>query len=157
MNVDIINGSEKWIEKVPDKYAIKHIEAYISPIEKDNMILKFEYVKNCCRAVSKGFIKRCGYARVPYCIGEYVEGIIICQNDTSDNPTFYYKKKDECELAGSLIKCEIHNTVYEPHKFSKIIHYSNRHIERQKCDEHAPQWLKDFATKHGANVAYFEF
>lgn len=153
----IIEGSERWVERVPDKYAIQHVEAYVSPVEKEYMLLKFYYVKNCCRTLGSGFIKKCGLVKVPYYIGNVVEGIVICQNDLSELPSYYYKNKDGVEYAGQLTKCEIFNVVYEPFNFSNIIHYSDRDIERQKADEEAPQWLKEFAINHGANVAYFEF
>jgi len=156
-NNGIIEGSEKWIERVPDEYAIKHVEAYISPVDKGKMILKFKYVKNCCRALGTGFIKRCGIVRVPANIGEFIEGIVICQNDLSEQPGFYYKNRLGLDYIGQLIKCEVFDVVYKPLKFSNIIHYSERSIERQKCDENAPKWLKEFAREKGANVAYFEF
>lgn len=153
----IIEGSEQWIKQVPEEYAIKHVEAYISSVEREKMILKFNYVKNCCRALGTGFIKRCGIVRVPYNIGEFIEGIVICQNDLSEQPGFYYKNSKGIDYIGQLIKCEVFDVVSKPLKFSNIIHYSERNIERQKSDENAPKWLKEFAREKGANVAYFEF
>lgn len=156
-NNGIIEGSEKWIERVPDEYAIKHVEAYISPVDSYMMILKFTYVKNCCRAYGSGFIKKTGILKTPHNIGELIEGIIILQNDISDQPQVYYKRKNNIDYIGYLTKCEIDNIVYQPLKFSNMIHYSGRLKEKQKSDENAPNWLKEFARERGANVAYFEF
>lgn len=153
----IIEGSEKWIKRVPDEYAIKHVEAYISPVERYKMILKFTYVKNCCRAYGSGFIKKTGILKALHNIGELIEGIIIMQNDTSEQPGVYYKRKNNIDYIGNLEKCEVNNIVHKPLKFSNTIHYSGRINEKQKSDENAPEWLKEFARERGANVAYFEF
>jgi len=157
MKNSIIEGSEKWIERVPDEYAIKHVEAYMSPVDKGRMILKFNYVKNCCGALGTGFVKKNSMIKVPANIGEFIEGILICQNDLSEQPSFYYKNRKGLDYIGQLIKCEVPDKVYKPLEFSKIIYYSERNIERQKSDSDAPDWLKEFAKEHGANVAYFEF
>ena len=152
----IIEGSEKWIERIPDEYAIKHVEAYVYPLT-NNMILKFDYVKNCCGAYGAGFVKKTGIFKTPHNIGEYVEGIVILQNDLSEQPSVYYKEGLYIRYKGHLSKCEVDNIVYKPLKFSNIIHYSGRNIEKQKSDENVPDWLKELADAHGANVAYFEF
>jgi len=157
MRKGIIDGSETWIKRVPDKYAIKHVEAYLSAIDKNKMILKFFYVKNCCRVLGSGFIEKCGIIKVPFNIGEYVDGIIICQNDVSECLSFYSKTENEIKYEGQVTKCEVFDLYYKPHNFSKTIYYSERDIERQKYDEHAPEWLKDFARRNGANVVYYEF
>jgi len=157
MTNGIIEGSEKWIERVPDEYAIKHVEAYISPIDRYMMILKFIYVKNCSRAYGSGFVKKIGIFKAIHNIGELIEGIIILQNDISEQPDVYYKKKYNIDYAGPLEKCEVDNIVYKPLKFSDTIHYSGRINEKQKSDENAPEWLKEFARERGANVAYFKF
>lgn len=155
--VGIIEGSEKWIERVPDEYAIKHVEAYISPVDSYKMILKFTYVKNCCRAYGSGFIKKTGILKAIYNIGELIEGIVILQNDLSEQPSVYYKRKYNIDYIGPLTKCEVDNIVHQPLEFSNTIHYSERLKEKQKSDENAPEWLKEFAREQGANVAYFEF
>ena len=157
MTRNIIEGSEKWIERVPDEYAIEHVEAYMSPVEKDKMLLKFNYVKNICRSYGSGFTKRTGLLKVAHNIGEFIEGIIVCINDSSEQPFIYYKNKGNIDCVTNLKKCEADNIVYKPLKFSNIVHYSGRLNERQKSDENAPDWLKEFARERGANVAYFEF
>jgi len=153
----IIEGSEKWVERVPDEYAIKHVEAYVSSVNRGNMVLKFEYVKNCCRALGTGFVQRCGFVSLPFNIGEFIEGIVICIDDISEQPSLYYKNRRGLDYICQLKKCEILETEYKPLEFSEIIHYSERNIERQKSDETAPEWLKEFARERGANVAYFKF
>ena len=157
MRSGIIEGSEKWVERIPDEYAIKHIEAYISPVEKHKMILKFSYVKNCCRAYGAGFVKRIGLLKAVHNIGEMIEGIIICLNDVSEQPGVYYKTKSRFYYVGNLSKCEDTDIVYKPLNFSNILYYSGRNFERQKSYESSPEWLKEFAMERGANVAYFEF
>lgn len=153
----IIEGSENWIERVPDEYAIKHVEAYISPVERDKMVLKFTYVKNCCGAYGAGFLKKTGLLKVTHNIVEFMEGIIILQDDLSEQPNVYFKTRNMIKYAGNLSKCEIDNIVYRPLKFSSTSYYSGRNNERQKSEEDAPEWLKKIATKAKANVAYFEF
>lgn len=154
---EIIKGSQKWVERVPDEYAIKHIEAYISPVEKSNMILKFSYVKNCCGLYGAGFTRKIGMLRVDHNVGEFIEGIVILINDVSMQPSVFYKEKDNISYKGQLEKCEVDNIVYKPLEFSNVIHYSARTLEKQKSDEDAPEWLKNLAETQGANVAYFEF
>ena len=157
MTKGIIEGSEKWIKRIPDEYAIGHVEAYMSPVDKGQMILKFEYVKNCCRALGTGFVKKSSMVKVPCNMGEFIEGIVICQDDLSEQPGFYYKNRKALDYIGQLIKCEVFDKIYKPLKFSKIIHYSESNIERQKLDKNAPDWLKKIAREKGANVAYFKF
>lgn len=155
--IGVIEESEKWIELVPDEYAIEHVEAYTSLFEKNKMVLKFLYVKNCCRACGMGFVQKCGTVKVPFNIGEFIEGIVICLDDISEQPSIYYKNRLGLDYICQLEKSGIFETIYKPLKFSKIVHYSERNIERQKSDENAPIWLKEFARENGANVAYFEF
>ena len=69
----------------------------------------------------------------------------------------YFRENEELTYGGPLNKCEISWATHKPPKFSKIFHYSERNIEKQKSDADAPDWLKEFAKEHSGSVAYFEF
>jgi len=153
MKTCIIKGSENWIKTVPDEYAIKCIEEYPSSFDKQERILKFLFVTAACRLMGAGFNQICGIAKVP----SNTQGVVISQNDFSMMADIYFRNNEELTYGGPLIKCEIFEAIHKPPKFSKLYHYSERNIERQKADTDAPDWLKEFARKSGSNVAYFEF
>lgn len=153
MSTKIIEGSKNWIETVPDKYAIKCIEQYQSLGDERGRILKFCFVANACGLLGAGFIQMCGIANVPM----NTEGIVILKNDFSSMADIYFRNNEKLSYGGLLNKCKILKATHKPPKFSKVYHYSERSIERQKSDADAPDWLKEFAKKHGASVAYFEF
>ena len=151
MSTNIIVGSEGWTKVVPNEYAIRCIEQYPSLSDERGRILKFLFVTPACRLLGAGFIQLCGIANIPM----NTEGIVILKNDISSMADIYFRNNEELTYGGPLNKCEISWATHEPPKFSKISHYSERNIEKQKSD--APDWLKEFAKEHSGSVAYFEF
>ena len=152
--MSIIEGSKSWTKVVPDEYAIKCIEQYPSSVNERDRILKFLFVTPACRLFGAGFVQMCGIANIPM----NTEGIVILINDLSSMADIYFRNNEELNYGGQLSKCEISCATHKPPKFSKISHYSERNIEKQKSDSDAPDWLKEFAKVHtGSNVAYFEF
>ncbi len=146
----VIYGSKNWVDVVPDEYAIQCIEQ-----SKNNQdrILKFLYVRPICRVYGAGFMQLHGIVTVP----ENAKGIVILIDDTSLFANTYLRIDDKLAYNGSLWKCELSAKQQNKPVFNKIYHYSGRKLERQKSDENAPDWLKEFAKKHSGNVAYFEF
>lgn len=153
MSTNIIAGSKGWTEVVPDEYAIKCIEQYPSLANERDRILKFLFVTPACRLLGAGFVQMCGIANIPM----NTEGIVILKNDLSSMADVYFRNEEELTYGGPLNKCEISWATHKPPKFSKISHYSERNIEKQKSDADAPDWLKEFAKEHSGSVAYFEF
>lgn len=149
----IIEGSKNWTNVVPDEYAIQCIEQYSSLANERDRILKFLFVTPACRLLGSGFCQVCGIANIPM----NTEGIVILKNDLSSMAGIYFRNDEELTYGGPLNKCGIPWAMHKPPKFSKIFHYSERSIEKQKSDANAPDWLKNFAKKHSGSVAYFEF
>ena len=153
MSIEVIRGSEKWTKVVPDEYAIKCIEQYPAVDDKRDRILKFLFLAPVCRVPGSGFTQMCGIAKVPM----NTEGIVIIQDDLWMMPEIYFRQNEKLIYGGTLKKCEICWAVYAAPKFSKISHYSEMNVGKQKSDESAPEWLKEFVKKHSGNAAYFEF
>ena len=153
MSTNIIAGSEGWTKVVPDEYAIRCIEQYPSVSDKRESVFKFLFVTPACALLGAGFIQLCGIANIPM----NTEGIVILKNDLSLMADIYFRDNNELIYGGPLRKCEIPWSTHKPPKFSRISHYSERNIEKQKSDADAPDWLKEFAKEHSGSVAYFEF
>lgn len=151
--MEIIKGSKEWIEKVPDEYCIKCLSRKDLPCGYIEM--NFTYVKNSNRSVGSGFIQSYGITKVP----SYSEGVIIAIHDSSDPPEIYCVDIDNggVEFRGSLKSCSKDSIIENKHEFSNIYYYSERTLEKQKSYEDSPEWLKEFARKLSASVAYFQF
>lgn len=151
--MEIIKGSKEWIEKVPDEYCIKCLSK--KDLSSGYTEMSFAYVKNSNRSVGSGFMQSYGIAKVP----SYSEGVIIAIHDSSDPPEIYCIDVDNggAEFIGSLKRCSEKLIIKNQHGFSNIYYYSERTFEKQKSDENSPEWLKEFARKLSASVAYFQF
>ena len=147
----IILGSENWGKNVPDEYAITAVARFKiwgRPYE----YLDFSYVEPASFMDYEG-----GYVQ-KFCQLELLSGIeeiIILQNDVTSPPALLLRKDGKLEFMGCLDKLAGVCSPEQP-KFAKNFHYSGRTSGAQKCDEDAPEWLKDLAYDHNANVAYFK-
>lgn len=149
----IIKGSQKWTKIVPDEYAIKCMEQYVSIKDDRDRILKFQFVIPAGIIPGSGFIQGAGITTIPM----NTEGVVICLKEFSFMPNIYFRNNGYLSYEGNLTKCEIEWATDNPPKFYKTYYYSERNMERQKSDADAPEWLKKFARENNANVAYFEF
>lgn len=151
MSNKIIEGSKQWGKVVPDEHAIKCIHLQTEGAYK---ILKFTYVASVRNELGAGFEKIDAVGFIP----AEVDGILIARSDDFPIPEIHLRKDGKISFGGIVHeKAEIYFAGYNEPKFSKVFHYSARSIERQKSDEDAPEWLKNFAQERRANVAYFEF
>lgn len=147
----IIEGSENWVGQVPEEYAIKCVRRFSAP-ENPKEYLAFSFVEPAnILAVEAGFVK--GYGLVK--LKPRMKEIVIAQNDLTSPPAILVRDGEDLELLGYLSK--LINTVSdEQPEFEEVYHYSGRTSGMQKCDEDAPEWLKEFAIEQNANVAYFK-
>ena len=75
MKVKIIEGSQDWLEKVPDEYAIKCID--LKQEKNSDKILTFSYVTTKCPLKGCGYVQMYGKIKVT----SNVDSIIVYKND----------------------------------------------------------------------------
>lgn len=161
----VIEGSKDWRKRVPDEYAIRCVERCKAKRKGNEYILKpkydldlwesyeylvIKYVEPVQKNPELGFFEWFAIAKV----WEGTKEILIAQNDLTSPPALLIKQEENWKLLGCLEKSTLPWNDVQP-QISQVIHYSGKISETQKCDENAPEWLKEFAIEHNANVAYF--
>ena len=141
-----IENSILW-KDIPNRYYMKCIE--IKETKDGNKVLTFQYVAQLQRY--DDFICKCG---VSYVL-KNAKGIILLRKDFLENPKVYFVEEDELYFAGILQNCP--ETKKEKVDFSGTFYFSGKNRGKEGMDNNAPDFLKELAKKHKANVAYFEF
>lgn len=150
----IIEGSKEWGTRVPDEYAITPVlHAKLARSTNEYLVFSFVEPANFMK-YDGGFVQKFGEVQLE----PDWEEIIIIQNDITSPASYLIRREgeEELELRGNLFKLSGACSPEKP-KFAQIFHYSGRTPGAQKSDENAPEWLKDLAYDHNANVAYFKF